>query len=174
MAETFRTNYVSEDTASLIRRAERTLGGVPVLDLTNWNAPIYTQGVTIQSLAPSCKRIQVKNIVTVIDSGIVICTGLTGGCGTTVPANCPSGVSPTDYVNMVAQVYAQAPQNLLNIVFDYLLDDVPMTSPPRTFNITTGGISGAVLVYAFDDNVQYIESQTLTLHGVRQVPSTIP
>lgn len=166
-------DYISESTENLIRRAEQTLGEIPVLDLTNWQVPIYIPGnATIRSLAPSCKRIQIKNIVTVVDSSITICTGPTvpGDCGTPFPVSCPVGVSPLDYVNIVAKVTAQAPQAGLKIVFDYLLDDVPLTTAPISFDISAAEIAaGGKNVYAFGANVQYIDGQSLTLHGVRQV-----
>ena len=171
--------YISENAESLIRRSQQTLGDIsPVqeLNIIDIQVPVYIEEVktevpTIQSLSPSCNRVEVKNIVTVIDSGIIICSGLsTTTCTAGIPASCPvNGVSPNDYVNMVARVYAQAPETELQIVFDYLENDVPMTTPHISFNITTGGIGGAVYVYAFTTNKQYTSGQSLTLHGVRQV-----
>ena len=164
--------YISESVESLIRRSQQIMGDIPVLDTTNWQVPTYTAEIpTIQSLASSCKRVQVQNIVTVIDSGIIICSGpSTATCIAGIPVGCPiSGVNPNDYINMVASVYAQAPETGLEIVFDYLIDDVPMTTPPIPFNITIGGIGGAIYVYAFTTNMRYTSGQSLTLHGIRQV-----
>lgn len=167
--------YIPESAESLIRRSQQTLGDIsiiPVLDIKDLQTHTYiAESPTIQSLAPPCKRIEVKNEVTVIDSGIIICPGSsTTTCTAGIPANCPvNGVGPNDYVNMVARLYAQAPETGLEVVFDYLLDDVPMTTPPISFDITTGGVGGAIYVYAFATNIRYTSGQSLTLHGIRQV-----
>lgn len=161
-------SYVSEDTNNLIMRAQQTLGGVPVLDLTNWQNPTYMPAGTtqIRSLAPSCHSITVKNQITVNDSSILICSdGVT--CPTTVPASCPIGVLPTDYVNMIAKVTALVAQTGVQITFKYLLNDVPTTTV-RTVDLVAG--SGNT-IYAFVDgggaiaNAQYSPDTTLVLYG---------
>lgn len=159
--------YVSENAQTLINRATQILGESPIL-LDIKTSTHVDKNTTIMSLAPVCNSIKVRNIVTVVESSIVICT-------TNVPTDCPTiqacppSVSPNDYVNIVARVYAQAPQNGLTIVFDYVLDDMPMTTPPIPFDITIGGPSGEVKVYAFPSNAKYSTGQSLVLHGARQV-----
>ena len=167
-------NYVSEDTNNLIRRAQQTLGGVPVLDLTNWQAPTYSLDGTVQirSLAGSCHRVIVKNSVNgntstcpiPVDSSIVICTGPTlGTCASDpVPITCPANntISTTQYVNMVAKFTMGAAQNGVKVTFKYLYNDVP-TSTVVTINATVGDN----VVYAFTTNQLYNPDDTLVLYG---------
>lgn len=161
-------SYIPESTQDLIRRAERILEGVPVLDLTNPQFPTYTPAYIhpasgqIRSLAGSCHSITVKNVITIDDSSIIICIGSgTGTCGS-IPATCPAGpLTPSDYVNMVATVTAQVAQAGVDITFKYLLNDVPTTTV-RTVAL----LAGSNTIYAFPGgNVQYSPDTTLVLYG---------
>lgn len=156
-------SYVSEDTNSLIRRAQQTMGEVPVLDLTNWQNPTYMSGTEqIRSLAGSCYSIKVKNSITGISFSIATCTsGVNTGC--TVPASCPAGpLTPSDWVNMVVTFTAAAAQPTgVTITFQYVLNGVPTTtvlSPPI--------VSGSNTFYAFAAPVQYVPDTELVLYGV--------
>jgi hypothetical protein len=156
-------NFVSEDTYSLIRRAQQTLGGVPVLDLTNWQNPTYMSNAQIRSLPPgSCHSITVKNVITITDTSIVTCSvAATPATNCLIPANCSVGpLSPSDFINMVATVTAQVPQSLVEITFKYVLNDNP-TSITKIVTLTTG----INTVYAFDSSVQYPVDTTLVLYG---------
>lgn len=155
-------NFVSEDTNSLIRRAQQTLGEVPVLDLTNWQSPTFNYTGSIRSLAGSCHSIKVKNVVTVTDSSIVKCTGTeTGTCGA-IPATCDllDPTTPNLYYNFVATVNALVTQPSVDITFKYVLDGVPMTEI-----VSTGLIAGSNTIYAFATNQQYVSGTELVLYG---------
>ena len=158
-------SYVSEDTNNLIRRAQQTLGGVPVLDLTNWQTPTYLPAGTtqIRSLNPSCHSITVKNVITVTDSSINICATMgpptIGDCP--VPASCPVSITPLQYVNMYASVNALVAQIGVEITFQYVLNDLP-TATPRIVDL----LAGTNTVWAFPDtNVKYAPDTTLVLYG---------
>lgn len=158
-------SYVSEDTNNLIRRAQQTLGEVPVLDLTNWQNPTYmpTGTTQIRSLSPSCHSIVVKNVITVTDSSITMCSA--GGAPTSIlcpiPANCPTGpLTPSDYVNMVATITAQVAQSGVDITFKYVWNDTPTTT-----TVTVALIAGTNTVYAFNPSVTYAPDTTLVLYG---------
>jgi hypothetical protein len=158
-------NYVSEDTNSLIRRAQQTMGNIPILDLTNWQSPTYLPAGTTQmrSLSPNCHSITVKNVITVTNSSIVMCTA--GGAPTNVicpiPGSCPTGpLSPSDYVNIVATINAGVAQSGVDITFKYVLDDTPTTTV-KTVALT----AGANTIYAFDTSIQYPSDTTLVLYG---------
>lgn len=172
MVEIFRADYMSESTEDLIKRAERMLvdpriypkiddiipysrSGFGFMDSTYSYSPIRT-------LAPSCKRIEIKNTITVTDSSIIVCTGSTVGTCPGIPPSCPVGVSPNDYVNMVATVTALVAQTGVKVAFEYLLNDVPTTT-----EVTVDLVAGSNTVYAFTTNVQYSADTTLSLFGVR-------
>ena len=177
MTEILTADYRSESTENLIKRAEQILSdpridpriypraddiipysrsGFGFMDPTNIYLPIRT-------LAPACNRIEVKNVITIIDSSIVTCTGSgTGTCGA-IPGTCPT-VNPTTYVNMVATVNALVAQNGVTIRFEYLLDDVPTTT-----NVIANLVAGSNTVYCFAANVQYSSNTTLALFDARVV-----
>lgn len=157
-------SYVSEDTNSLIRRAQQTLGETPVLDLTNWQNPIYMSAGTtqIRSLAGSCHSIKVKNVVTVTDASIVSCTdNTTGSCGA-IPGNCGDlgATTPDLYYNFVATVTALVAQNGVEITFKYVENGTPATQIV-TVNLGVGSNT----VYAFATNQQYSSGTELVLYG---------
>lgn len=159
-------SYVSEDTNNIIRRAQQILGEVPVLDLTNWQSPTYMPAGTAQiiSLNPSCHSITVKNVITVTDSSIVMCTA--GGAPTDIlcpiPTNCPAGpLSPGDYINMVATIDAQIGQSGVEITFKYVLNDVPTTTVKTGVTLT----AGINTIYAFNPSITYPIDTTLVLYG---------
>ncbi len=164
-------NYISEDTMSLVRRAEKILGNMPVLDLTNWTNPMYLpMGTTqIRSLNPSCHSIIVKNTITVTESSIVMCSsgGLPDMVKCPIPSSCPTGpLSPVDYVNMVATIDALAAQTGVEITFKYILDGVPTNT-----TITVDLSAGTNTVYAFDPSIQYPSGTTLVLYGAEVTKS---
>lgn len=155
-------SYVSEDTNSLIRRAQQTLGETPVLDLTNWQNPIYMPAGVVRSLAGSCHSIKVKNVISVTDSSIVKCTtDVPADCGI-VPADCGAIGTTTlnDYYNFVATVNAMVAQNGVQIVFKYVVNGTPMTQ-----SVTTNLSAGNNDIYAFTTNLHYTSDTELVLYG---------
>lgn len=171
MTEILTTDYRSESTEDLIKRAEQILSDPRIYPRTNdiipysrsgfgFMNPIYTYP-PIRTLAPSCNRIEVKNVITVTDSSIVTCTGSgTVTCGA-IPGTCPS-INPTTYVNMVVIVNALVVQNGVTIRFEYLLNDAPMVA-----DIVVNLTAGSNTVYAFITNQQYSADTTLALYGAR-------
>lgn len=178
MAEIFRTDYISESTEDIIKRAEQILerpGLYPKADdiipysrsgfgfMTYQTYPTYpTYPSSIRTLAPSCNRIEVKNTITVTDSSIIICTGPTTGTCPGIPPSCPVGVTPNDYVNMVATVTALVGEVGVKIAFEYLINDVPTTT-----EVTVDLTAGPNMVYAFPTNIQYAPGTTLSLFRAR-------
>lgn len=174
MVETLRVDYMSESTEDLIKRAEQMLGDASIYPKIDDVLPYSRSGFgfmgqmysysPIRTLAPSCKRIEVKNTITITDSSITICTGAVVGTCPGIPPSCPVGVSPVDYVNMVATVTALVAQTGVKIAFEYLLSDVPTTT-----EVTVDLAAGSNTVYAFAANVQYSADTTLSLFGARVV-----
>lgn len=179
MTEILTTDYRSESTEDLIKRAEQILSDpriYPRADdiipysrsgfgfMTTYMYPLYPPYPPyppIRTLAPSCNRIEVKNVITVTDSSIVTCTGSgTVTCGA-IPGTCPS-VNPTTYVNMVATVNALVAQNGVTIRFEYLLNNTPTVA-----DIVANLTAGSNTVYAFIANQQYSADTTLALYGAR-------
>ena len=176
MVDILTADYMPESTENLIKRAEHILSyqelypkaddiipysrGIFGLNPTSSTYPTYSS--SIRTLAPSCKRIEVKNVITVTDSSIIICTGAATGTCPGIPPSCPIGVSPNDYVNMVATVTALVTQTGVKIAFEYLLNDVPTTT-----EVTVDLTAGSNTVYAFPANVQYAPDMTLSLFGAR-------
>lgn len=165
-------NY-SSDTQDLIRKAQQTMGNVPVLDLTNWQSPRYMSNDSqIKSLAGSCHSIVVKTTVDgntdkcpiLVSSSIVFCTGPTlATCPTVTTGTCPTGgvVSTSQYVNMIAVFTMGASQNGVVVTFKYLVDDVPTQT-----SVTVNVVLGSNYVYAFlPNNVQYPAGTSLVLYG---------
>lgn len=156
-------SYISEDTNSLIRRAQQTMGEVPVLDLTNWQNPTYTSTETVRSLAgSSCHSIKIKNVISVADTSIIKCTTTVPAECDTVPANCGAIGSTTldKYYNFVATVNAQVAQNGVQIVFKYVINGSPETQP-----VLANLGAGANTVYAFATNQGYLSDTELVLYG---------
>ncbi len=167
--------YISEDTESLIRRAGQILGETPVLDLTNWESPIYMDDDSNSeppSSGSSCSRVTLKNIITVTDSSILICTGTSiTTCATA--SSCPTGgiISPTKYINMVATVnITGVAQTGVVIKFSYLINEVPVTDPSIS-QVTVNLVPGNNTVYLFPTNHTYSPSTTITLYGASVVSS---
>jgi len=155
-------SYISEDTNSLIRRARQTLEGVPVLNLENLQASTYTLGdATIRHLAPSCNRIEVKNIITVTNASIVKCTAPETVTCESIPTTC-STIAPGDYINIVAIVSALADQTDVTIRFEYIENDVPSYTDV-TVDLSTGNNT----IYAWTPNHQPSAGYTLVLYGAR-------
>ena len=156
-------NFVSEDTNSLIRRAQQTLGEVPVIDLTNWQTPTYKTAGSIRSLAGSCHSIKVKNVITVDDSSIVKCTGTDPAMDCeTIPANC-GAIAPTTpdlYYNFVAEVTALVAQTGVEITFKYVIDGIPGEVAVLADIGTT-----ATTVYAYATNQTYTSGTEVVLYG---------
>ena len=170
MVEIFRTDYISESTEDLIKRAEQILADPRIYPRTDDIIPysrsgfgFMTQSPSIRTLSPGCNRIEIKNTITVTDSSIVTCTGSgTGTCGA-IPGTCPS-TNPTTYVNMVTVVNALVAQNGITIRFEYLLDDIPTTT-----DVVANLTAGSNTVNCFATNVQYSANTTLALFGARVV-----
>lgn len=172
MVEIFRADYISESTEDLIKRAEQMLEDPRIYPKIDDILPYSRSGFgfmgqtysysPIMTLAPSCKRIEVKNTITITDSSIIVCTGSTIGTCPGIPPSCPVGVSPNDYVNMVATVTALVAQTGVKIAFEYLLNDVPTIT-----EVSVNLIAGSNTVYAFVANIQYSTDTTLSLFGAR-------
>lgn len=170
MTEILTADYRSENTEDLIKRAEQILSDSrlypkadDIIPYSRSGFGFMTQNPNIRTLSPSCNRIEVKNVITVIDSSIVTCGDTTiGTCGA-IPDTCPLA-DPTTYMNMVAIVNALVAQNNVTIRFEYLLNDVPTNT-----DVVTNLSAGSNTVYAFPSNVQYSVGTTLTLYGARIV-----
>lgn len=170
--------YISEDTESLIRRAGQILGDIPILDLTNWQNPIYMDddhdngNSQPPGSVSSCSRVTLKNTITVIDSSILICTGTQ--ITTCAPASsCPTGgiIPPTKYINMVATVsLTGVAQTGVVIKFSYLVNEVPVTDPSLS-QVTVNLVPGNNTVYLFPTNHTYSPSTTITLYGASVISS---
>jgi len=174
MTEILTADYRSESTEDLIKRAEQMLRDPKLYPRTDDIIPYSRSGFgfmnqiypypPIRTLAPSCNRIEVKNVITVTDSSITICTGAAIGTCPGIPPSCPVGVTPEEYVNMVATVDVLVAQTGVKIAFDYLLDDAPTTT-----EVTVDLAAGSNIVYCFAANIQYTVDTTLALHGARVV-----
>ncbi len=176
MIEILTADYRSESTQDLIRRAEQILAYPEVYPNADDIIPYsrsgfgfmtYQQPYTqqIRSLSPGCNRIEVKNIINVTESSIIICPGVgTVTCGG-IPGACPPTTpDPTTYINMVATVNALVAQNGVTIRFEYLLNDVPTTT-----DVPANLVAGSNTVYCFAANQQYINGTTLALYGARVI-----
>lgn len=156
-------SYISEDTNSLIRRAQQVMEGVPVLDLTNWQNPTYIPAGTMRSLAgSSCHSIKIKNVITVTDTSIIKCPDTLPTNCNGIPANC-GAIGPTTldlYYNFVAIVNLQVAQNGVQIVFKYVINGTPMTQ------IVSANLNaGPNTVFAFAVNQGYNSDTELVLYG---------
>lgn len=160
--------YRSENTQDLIRRAEQVLGGVPVLDLTNPQFPTYTPAGgqisgQMRSLNPaSCHSIRIRNVITVTESSIVVCTGTTTDTCGAIPAACTDlGVTtPDKYYNFVSTVSALVAQTGVEITFKYVQNGLPLTQV-----VTVNLSAGSNTVYAFTTNQTYTPGTELVLYG---------
>lgn len=173
MTEILTADYRSESTEDLIKRAEQILAYPRIYPRADDIIPYSRSGFgfmnqtytypPIRTLAPACNRIEVKNVINVTDSSIVICANdTTGSCGG-IPVSCPAGVTPNEYVNMVATVNALVDQTV-DIAFDYLLNDVPTTT---VVNVALS--AGPNTVYCFGSNKLYSANTTLALFGARVI-----
>lgn len=153
----------------------RNIGQIPILDLTNPQYPIYNDGRIdgrIKSLAGgSCHSIVVKNIITLVDSSIVTCTGPTqASCNVTInpdgtiPTACPAGITPGDYINMVATFNVAYPQTGVLVTFKYIENDVPIAA-----SVIMDMAIGINVVYAFGTNVQLPSGTALALYGAEVI-----
>ncbi len=167
--------YISENTQDLLRRAEQILGNVPVLDLTNWQDSISMNGEGGGGgggggSSTSCNRLTLKNVITVTNASLLVCTGtLTSTCSS--PGACPTGgiISPDKYVNMVAIVNLTGnAQTGVKIQFNYLINDVPITDPALT-RVTVNLVPGNNTIYLFPTNHTYSADTTITLYGAMVV-----
>jgi hypothetical protein len=143
-------------------------GQTPILDLSNPQAPVYTVP-QVRSLAPACYRIEVKNLITVTDASIVVCTGTDPLTTCSEPGSCPTTVDPnaTGYYNLVATVTASIAQPGVVIEFDYLKNDTPVTSPTVDYRVTVNLTAGDNTVYLFTANQLLAADDTITLYGAR-------
>lgn len=172
-------NYLSEDTQNLIRRAQQTMGAVPILDLTNWQSPRYISADSnIRSLPEStphgaCHSIEVKTTIDghvskcpiYVESSIIRCTGpAIATCPSNAQEACPvpdGTVSTTDYINMIAVFNMGAAQDDVEVTFKYVENGIPKHI---TKLVDVAG-AGQVIVYAFDTNQQFSADTTLVLYG---------
>lgn len=167
-------NY-PEDTQNLIRRAQQTMGGVPILDLTNWQSPRYISGDSnIGSDIPvpgaGCHSVEVKTKVdgtaskcpVAVASSIVMCTGDTPGtCGSSaIPCPVDGTVSTTQYMNMVATFTMEAGSANTEVTFKYVLNGVP-----KQEKVILNTSTGLNTVYAFATNSVYPTDTVLVLYG---------
>jgi hypothetical protein len=157
--------HISEDTRYLLGRAAQILGDTPVIDLTNWQSPIYTsEDSKIENLTTQpCSRIVLKNTITVTDTNIITCTGT---ATTTCTTTCPTGgtATPDKYINMVATVnLVGVAQTGVVIQFHYLINEVPITDPLLT-NVTVNLVPGNNTVYLFPTNKLYSPNTSITLY----------
>jgi hypothetical protein len=170
-------NY-PEDTQNLIRRAQQTIGGTPILDLTNWQSPRYISGdsrtvslTDIPTPQGACHSIDVKTTVNGtsskcpigVETSIIICTGpALGTCPTVTTVACPSGgtIGPSTYVNMIASFTMGDAQNNVVVTFKYVLNGVP-----KQEQLTVNVVAGPNYVYAFATNQQYPADTSLVLYG---------
>lgn len=161
--------YISEDIQDLLRRSEQILGETPVLDLTNWQTPDYIPAY-MDGGSNSCSRVVLKNVITVTDTSILICTGTaTTTCAS--QGSCPTGgiISPNKYINMIATVnLTGVAQTGVVIQFNYLVNDVPVTDPLLT-NVTVNLNPGTNTVYLFPTNRTYSPNTSITLYGATVV-----
>jgi hypothetical protein len=171
-------NYASEYAQNLMRK-QQTMGGVPILDLTNWQAPKYISGDSgIRSLpisAPhgACHAIEVKTTVDdqvskcpiYVKSSIVKCTGQAlDTCPSNADGLCPAPdgtVSTTDYINFIAVFTMGAAQDGIEVTFKYVEDGVPK----HITKLVDASGPGPVMVYAFDLNIQFDADTVLVLYG---------
>jgi hypothetical protein len=167
-----------EDTQNLLRRAQQTMGGIPTLDLTNWQSPRYIPGdyqtkslTDIPTPQGACHNIEVKTTVNGtaskcpigVLSSIVICTGPTlGECPTDTTVACPSGgtISTQQYVNMIATFLLADAQANVPVTFKYVLNGVP-----KQEQVLIAGLAGPNVVYAFPANQLYPSDTSLVLYG---------
>lgn len=156
--------FVSESTEDLIKKAERILERYPIMSTATQVQRL--QGTSIRSLSPSCYRIEVKNVINVTDSSILVCNSDELADCPGIPPSCPAEVGPNNYVNMVATVNALVAQDNVEITFEYLLNDVPTTTVA-----TVDLDAGSNTVYAFADNVQYTTGTSLALFGAKVTKS---
>jgi hypothetical protein len=150
-------------------------GQTPILDLSNPQAPVYTEP-QVRSLAGPCYRITVKNTITVTGASIVISKSGTQGDVSEIEPTCatPGGgiVDPAtySYYNFIATVTPTNNQNNdIIIEFDYLTNDTP--SVPAQVTIT-GPLTGGTpyTVYAFNPTNQVLTAdETITLYGARVI-----
>lgn len=167
MTEILTADYMPESTEQLIRRAEQMLEGLPVIGpiesmlVTTRRLPIQMMDGQIRTLAPSCNRIEIKNVTTVTNASIVKCTGSTTETCEAIPVTC-SVITPGDYINIVATVNALVAQDGAVIRFEYIENDVS-TYTDTTVNLSAGNNT----VYAWTPNHQPSIGYTLTLYGAR-------
>lgn len=169
MTEIMTTDYIPESAQDLINRAELLLD--PSIQTTSIQRSIQTTSISvpqIRTLNPACYRVVVQGVVvpvTVTEISIVKCTGSDiGDCPDTIPAACPTGLLPTDYINMLAIVETTSAQSGVNLRFEYLLDDIPTYT-----DVTVDLDAGSNAVYAFATNAQYSAGQSLTLYDVKVI-----
>lgn len=174
-------NYI-DSAQVLIRKAQQTLKGVPVLDLTNWQSQRYAPGNSRTNLLEdvpvphgACHNIEVKTTVDGktdkcpigVESSIVICTaeldpGATGNCPTDSTTVCPSGgtINTSTWVNMIAIFTMGADQTDVEVTFKYVLNGIP-----KQEKVIVDVVTGLNHVYAFATNRQYPADTSLVLYG---------
>lgn len=167
-----------EHTQYFARSAQQNLGAIPVLDLTNWQSPIYTSDSPgVRSLDPAlptgaCHFIEVKTTVNgsvskcpiYVESSIIRCVSAdTAACTSTTATPCPNGgtVSTTDFINMMATFTMGAAQDNIEVTFKYVENGIPKFI---TKLVNAAG-AGSITVYAFDNNMPFAADTILVLYG---------
>lgn len=172
--------YIYEDTQHLLERAAQILGEIPILDLTNWQEPVYINGDSGGSggcpggnpSSSSCSHILLRNIITITDTSIITCTG-TATTTCSPIGTCPTGgiVSPSKYINIVAIVnLTGVAQTGVVIQFNYLINNTPVTDPLLT-KVTVNLVPGNNTVYLFPTNRTYSPNTSITLYGASVISS---
>lgn len=120
----------------------------------------YTDIVTVKRGITVKVASILAQIVNIIDSGIVICTGLNISSCPISPISCPVSVTPLNYVNLIAILGATAPTTL-TVTLAYTLNDVMNYA-----NVAASLEIGTNIVYAFPTNIQYSSNTIVELKDV--------
>lgn len=160
------------------RNTQQNLGGVPVIDLTNWQSPKYMPGssqtrslTSPATLLNACHSIEIKTTVDgvtdkcpiLVESSIITCsTADILSCPADVAAQCPANgtVGTGTYINMLAVFDMGAIQASVKVTFKYVVNGVP-TQTTRIVPVT----AGLNHVYAFTANTLYAADTIIVLYG---------
>lgn len=101
--------------------------------------------------------------VSIIDNGIVICSGPAISTCPTTPSDCSIPITPLDYVNMIVTINSTV-QTSLTVIFTYTLDGTIYTA-----NIPIILSVGTNIIYAFPENIRYPPNTVMTLVSVELI-----
>lgn len=126
-------------------------------------AGYYPYTETVTGIVPN-QVVKVAEILTqivnIIDSGIVTCTGLNISTCPVSPISCPMSVTPLDYVNLIAILNVTS-ATTVTVAFTYTLNNVINYA-----NVTVSLVVGTNIVYAFPTNIQYSSDIIVELKDV--------